>query len=382
MRIALVAPPLERVPPRLYGGTERVVHALAEELVRRGHDVTLFASGDSLTSAHLVRVVECALWHDHRYREHAPLWSVALGRAFARAGEFDLVHSHVDHAGFPLARLCATPVVTTLHGRLDLPELTPVFDEFREQWVVAISESQRRVRPEARWAGTVHNGIALDELAPCYEPGRYLAFLGRISPDKGVDRAIEVARRAGMPIRIAARMPLPTAGSADAQRDWRYYEEVVAPLFREPFVEYVGEVGGAEKAEFLRGAAALLFPIDWPEPFGLVMAEAMACGTPVIAPPLGSVPEVVADGESGFVRDGVEAMARACRELDRIDRRACRAHVQRRFSARAMADGYEAVYRRVLNAADRSATPAATNRTDGVLAWPPPRPHDRTVVAA
>jgi glycosyltransferase involved in cell wall biosynthesis len=372
VRIAQLAPPFERVPPACYGGTERVVHALTEELVRRGHDVTLFASGDSTTSARLVPTVPVALWHDRRFADPGAFWSVAVARVYDRADEFDLIHSHVDYHAFPTARLVRTPTVTTLHGRLDLPELPPLFDQFPDMWVVSISDAQRRPLPRARWAGTVHNGVVLAELPPSFRPGRYLAFLGRISPEKGVDQAVEVARRAGMPLKVAARMPLRNQDDPGTRRDWEYFERVVQPLFAEPFVEYVGELGGEDKSRFLRDAAALLFPIDWPEPFGLAMIEAMASGTPVIARGLGSVPEVVRDGETGFIRDSIAEMAAACRELPRIDRRVCREHAERRFSAQAMADGYEAVYRRVLGEAAATGHTASYQSLGGVPSVPPP----------
>ena len=347
LRIAQIAPPLERVPPARYGGTERVVHVLTEELVRRGHQVTLFASGDSTTSAELVPIVERALWGDPRSRDLGPLWAAALARVTRDLDRFDVVHSHVDYPFFPAARLSPTPVVTTLHGRLDLPELAPVYREVDDLPLVSISDAQRAPIPQARWVGTVYNGIDLAALPFRAASRGYLAFLGRISPEKGLDVAIRVARRVGLPLRIAAREPLPYRDDPKVRDDWDYYERCVKPLLREPGVEFVGEIGGSDKADLLGGAVALLFPIRWPEPFGLVMAEALACGTPVVAFRHGAVPEVVEDGVTGLIAspDDEIAMARDLeRRLSAIDRRACRRAAELRFSPAAMADGYERVY--------------------------------------
>jgi glycosyltransferase involved in cell wall biosynthesis len=351
MRIAQVAPPFERVPPRAYGGTERVISTLTEELVRRGHEVTLFASGDSLTTAELAPVVDRALWHhDPPFADLAPFWSLVLGKVWQRVDEFDVVHSHVDCFGFPFARAAPRPVVTTLHGRLDLPELQLVYREFVDVPLVSISRAQRAPMPWARWIANVYHGIELDDYRPWSEPRRYLAFLGRVSPSKGLDAAIRVARRAGMPIKVAARLP-PRAGyTPDAEADWRYYEQVARPLLDGPGVEFVGEVGGRDKCDFLAGAAALLFPIAWPEPFGLVMPEALACGTPVIALRNGSVPEVIVHGLTGFVCDDEDEMVAAVARLHEIDRAACRAEAERRFSPSVMADGYERVYEELIGA--------------------------------
>lgn len=352
LRIAQIAPPLERVPPAGYGGTERVIHVLTEELVCRGHQVTLFASGDSTTSAELIPTVERALWRDGRYRDFGPLWSAALARVTRELDRFDIVHSHVDAPFFPAARLSPTPVVTTLHGRLDLPELAPLYREIDDLPLVSISDAQRAPFPNARWVGTVYNGIDLAALPFRATSGGYLAFLGRISPEKGLDVAIRVARRAGLPLRIAAREPLPYHDDPNVRNDWEYYDQVVKPLLKEPGIELIGEVSGADKADLLGGAAGLLFPIRWPEPFGLVMAEALACGTPVVAFGRGSVPEVVDDGVTGLVvaPNDEPAMARDLeRRLSTIDRRACRRAAEARFSPAAMADGYERVYANVIH---------------------------------
>jgi glycosyltransferase involved in cell wall biosynthesis len=349
MRIAQAAPPFERVPPATYGGTERVVHTLTEELVRRGHEVTLFASGDSLTSAHLCPVVEAALWHrDPPYEDLAPFWSVVIGKLWQRIGEFDLVHSHLDCFAFPFARAAPRPVVTTLHGRLDLPELQPVFREFADVPLVSISHAQRAPVESANFVATVHHGIDLPPCEPRHGRRGYLAFLGRVSPTKGLDVAIRVARRVGMPLKIGARLPLRDGYAPDAWRDREYYQRVVMPLLDGPGVEFVGEVGGREKCELLGNAAALLFPISWPEPFGLVMPEALACGTPVIALGQGSVPEVLEHGQTGFICPDEDGMVEAVGRLDELDPARCRAEAERRFSPSAMAAAYERVYDQLL----------------------------------
>lgn len=340
MRIALVAPLIEAVPPLLYGGTERVVSVLTEELVRRGHDVTLFASGDSRTSARLVPCSPRGLRLDPEVRDHVAYTVLELGQVYARAREFDIIHNHTDYLAFPFARLTSTPTVTTTHGRLDLPEVQQLYRGFPEQRLVSISNAQRAPLPDANWAATVYNGIDLDHFRFRPEPGDYLVFLGRISPEKRPDRAIEIARDVGMPLVIAAKVdPV----------DRAYYEQAIAPLIRSSsLVEYVGEVDERAKDELLGGACAYLFPIDWPEPFGLTMVEAMATGTPVVAYRAGAVPEVVVDGVTGFIRDTMRDLIDAVERVPDLDRRACRAHVERMFSPTAMATGYERVYERVL----------------------------------
>lgn len=350
MRIAQVAPPFESVPPMRYGGTERVIALLTEELVRRGHEVTLFASGDSSTSARLIPTIDTALWRQPTVRDPLAFWAITLGEVFHRAadGEFDIVHSHLDFIAYPCAMLIGTPTVTTLHGRLDLPELARVYARFPSLPVISISNSQRAPLPMANWVSTVYNGVDTDGLRFNPRPGDYLAWLGRISPEKGLEHAVEIARRVGLPLKVAARMPLNNLADPNVRADWDYYHEVVAPLLKEPDIEYVGEVGDAEKSEFLGRARALLFPIDWPEPFGLVMAEALACGTPVIARRRGSVPEVIRHGVTGFIGETNEELAAFCARIDEIDRATCRREAETRFSPQAMADGYEAAYRRVL----------------------------------
>jgi glycosyltransferase involved in cell wall biosynthesis len=353
MRIAQVAPPLESVPPSRYGGTERVVATLTDELVRRGHDVTLFASGDSRTRARLIPVVQEAVWH-HRpvYSDMVPFWSLTLGRLLREMHEFDVVHSHLDHFGFAAARAGGPPVISTMHGRLDLPELRPLLREFSEVPLVSISDSQRKPAPNANWTATVYHGIDLDDYTFRPRQRRYLAFLGRISPEKGVDVAIRIARHAGMPIRIAARMPLPHTEDPNTRRDWAYYEDEVQPLLEGTAVELIGQVGGKQKDDFLGNAAALLFPISWPEPFGLVMPEAMACGTPVLALRAGSVPEIITDGVTGFIRDTEDELVEAVAHIKEIDRARCRAEVERRFTAQVMTDNYLNVYEQLLAQCD------------------------------
>ncbi len=339
MRIAQVAPLTEAVPPRLYGGTERVVYGLTEALVRRGHDVVLFASGDSRTSARLVPCCAEGLRLNPRVRDGIAYTIRELGRVARMAAEFDVIHNHVDYFAFPYARLIRTPLLTTTHGRLDLPELGEVFADFPEVRLVSISDAQRAPVPSANWLATVYNGIDVRNFTLRERPGNYLAFLGRISPEKRVDRAIEIARAVGMPLKIAAKVdPV----------DREYFTHAIKPFLGAPGIEYLGEIGEAEKDEFLGNAYAYLFPIDWPEPFGITMVEAMACGTPVIAMAQGSVSEVVDDGRTGFVCRTIADMIAAVREVPRIDRRQCRRRAAERFSVERMADGYEAVYRHVL----------------------------------
>jgi glycosyltransferase involved in cell wall biosynthesis len=349
MRIAQVAPPFETVPPSRYGGTERVVATLTDELVRRGHEVTLFAAGDSHTTARLVPTVERALWHQKpRPRDFNPYWMVTLGEVLKHIDEFDIIHSHLDFFGFPMTRAAVRPVVTTLHGRLDLADLVPLYQHFDEVPLVSISDAQREPQPDANWAATIYHGIELDEFTFNPNIGGYLAFVGRISPEKGLDTAIRVARRAGVPLLIAARMPLPHLHDPNVQADWQYWENEVQPLLEGKQVELLGQLGGKDKDDLLRGAAALLFPIRWPEPFGLVMIEALACGTPVLALRAGSVPEVVKDGVTGFVRETEDELVDAVAHISELDREACRADVELRFSRVAMTDAYERVYARLV----------------------------------
>jgi glycosyltransferase involved in cell wall biosynthesis len=348
MRIAQVAPPFETVPPLRYGGTERVVATLTEGLVRRGHEVTLFAAGGSETSARLIPTVERALWYSQpRPKDFNPYWAITVGEVWRRIDEFDVVHSHLDYFGYPMARAGRRPVVTTLHGRLDLPDLQPLYRAFAEVPLVSISDAQRKPLPDANWAATIYHGIDLDELTFNPKMGGYLAFLGRISPEKGLDTAIRVARRAGVPLLIAARMPLPHTHDPNVRADWEYWENEVQPLLEGKQVELLGQLGGKDKDEFLRNAAALLFPIRWPEPFGLVMVESLACGTPVLAFGEGSVPELIEDGVTGFVRNTEDELVEAVGRIPELDRARCRAEAERRFSSTAMVDAYERVYKKL-----------------------------------
>lgn len=356
MRIAQIAPLYESVPPALYGGTERIVHFLTEELARLGHDVTLFASGDSRTSARLVPVCERALRLGGAKEPVAP-HLIGLETAFRRAREFDVIHSHVDLLAYPFARRHAgAPVIGTLHGRLDLPELRPIYREYREAAVVSISDSQRAPLPFAHWLGTVHHGLPTG-LYPFHPgQGRYLAFLGRISPEKGLESAIDIALASGLPLKIAAKV----------DRDDRlYFSDVIKPRLDHPLIEYVGEIGDAQKASFLGNALALLFPIDWPEPFGLVMIESMACGTPVIARRRGSVPEVMRHGVSGFMFEKDDEAAALVGRIGEIDRAGCRRHFEARFGARRMAEDYLAIYRRVAERAAETARMAGISAGNG-----------------
>jgi glycosyltransferase involved in cell wall biosynthesis len=346
VRVAQVAPLYEAVPPKLYGGTERVVSYLTEELVRQGHAVTLFASGDSVTRAELVPACPRALRLDPACVDRLAPHFVMLEEVLRQAHRFDVIHFHIDYLHYPMSRRTGLPQVTTLHGRLDPPELGPLYAEFRDMPVVSISDAQRRPLPHAHWQATVYHGLPLD-LYDCRDgPGDYLAFLGRISPEKRVDRAVEIARRSGLRLKVAAKV--------DAA-DTAYFHREIEPLLRDPVVEFVGEIGERDKGAFLGGARAVLFPIDWPEPFGLVMIEAMACGTPIVAWPAGSVREVIDDGVTGFVVDSIDAAADAVRRAATLDRRRCRAVFEERFDVARMARDYLAVYRRL--AAGRDGPP-------------------------
>jgi len=340
MRIAQVAPLYESVPPKYYGGTERVVSYLTEELVCQGHEVTLFASGDSVTKAHLVAACRRSLRMDKHCVDRMAHHILMLEHMLQRAAEFDIVHFHTDYLHFPLSRREQITHVTTLHGRLDIPDLVPLHQEFRDMPVISISDGQREPLPWANWQATVYHGLPADMYQFRDEPGSYLAFLGRVSPEKRVDRAIEIAKQVRIPLKIAAKVD---------RVDTDYFETVVEPLLRHPFVEFVGEIGEGEKAELLGNAYALLFPIDWPEPFGLVMIEAMACGTPVIAYRGGAVPEVMEEGHTGFIVEGLEDAVEAVRRVPELSRKRCREVFDQRFTAARMAHDYVQVYERLIN---------------------------------
>jgi len=340
MRIAQIAPLFESVPPKKYGGTERVVSTLTEQLVRRGHEVILFASGDSVTSARLVPCCERGLRLDGGVLDFHAYTMIQLAMVYERAEEFDLIHNHTDYFAFPFARLSRTPTVTTMHGRLDLPEVRRVHGYFTQQPLVSISDAQRANLPQAHWVATIHNGIDVEQFTFRKDPGRYLAFLGRISPEKRLDRAIEIARAVGLPLRVAAKID-------PADRD--YYEHAIRPLMDHPLVEFVGEIDDREKDDFLGLAYAYLFPIDWPEPFGITMIEAMATGAPVIAMACGSVPEVVLHGVTGFICQDLRSMIECVDRIPEISREACRRHVERHFSAQMMAAKYERAYEIILS---------------------------------
>lgn len=343
MRVAQVSPLVESVPPKFYGGSERVVSYLTEELVRQGHDVTLFASGDSETRAELVPVVPEALRLGRQYHSPEIPTLLMIEEVCKRAGDFDVIHFHIDTLHFPVTRRMSRPTITTLHGRLDLPGLAALFSEYSEIPVASISNSQRRPLPRANWQATVYNGVPEANFTFRSRPGQYLAFLGRISPEKRADRAIEIARRAGIPLRIAAKVD---------KVDEDYFNERIKPMLKDPLIEFIGEINEQEKDAFLGEALALLLPIDWPEPFGLVMIEAMACGTPVIAYGHGAVPEVVDHGETGFIVHDMDSAVAAVGKLDAIRRAACREVFERRFSASRMARDYVNVYHNVIHAQD------------------------------
>jgi glycosyltransferase involved in cell wall biosynthesis len=338
MKIAQVAPLIESVPPKAYGGTERVVSYLTEALVALGHDVTLYASGDSATRARLVPVVPRSLRLDPQHPDWIPWHTVMVDQVMESAGHFDAIHFHIDHLHFPLVRRCKTPCITTLHGRQDLPDLAAFYTHFCEQPVVSISDSQREPLPTANWVATVHHGLPRDLYRFVPEPEDYFVFVGRMSPEKRVDRAVGIAAACGVPLRIAAKVD-----TADRE----YFETQVRPLLAHPLVNFVGEIEEKDKNAFIGKARALLFPIDWPEPFGLVMIEALACGTPVIAYPGGSVPEILEHGVTGFIVNDQPRAIAAARNIGRIERRRCREVFEQRFTDTVMAGHYLDVYRKL-----------------------------------
>lgn len=357
LRIAQIAPLTEAVPPKLYGGTERVISWLTEELVGLGHDLTLFASGDSVTSAKLEAAWPRALRLDGSVRDANALHMAMLENVAHRIDEFDILHFHLDYYPFSLFSRLSTPFVTTLHGRLDLPEHRPVFESFPQAPLVSISRSQRGLLPTAPWIGTVLHGLPEKLLRPTDRKPAYLAFLGRISPEKGVRHAIRVSRACGIPLKIAAKVD---------RADTDYFNEEIRPLLKQPGIEYIGEISDAEKSEFLSGAVALLALIDWPEPFGLVMIEAMACGTPVVAFPRGAVPEIIEDGVNGFIVEDEAQAAAAIGRLGELSRADVRRRFEERFTARRMAEDYIGVYGK-LGAAKKA---ERTRSTGALRGWP------------
>lgn len=338
MKVAQIAPLYESVPPKAYGGTERVVSYLTEALIDMGHEVTLFATGDSSTRARLLPQTSCSLRLNQECVDQLVHHVLMVERVFQQADSFDIIHSHIDYFPFSFIRRSATPVLTTLHGRLDLTDLVPLYSEFSDVPLVSISDAQRKPLSRARWVGTVYHGLPDDLYTFNGSPDQYLAFIGRISPEKRVDMAIEIAKRADIPLRIAAKVD-----KADAD----YFRTCIKQLLNHPLIEFIGEIEEAEKNEFIGNALALLAPIDWPEPFGLVFIEAMACGTPVITRPMGSAPELIDPGVTGYLVDSVDEAVQAVRTISAIDRRGCREAFERRFTATRMAEDYIDVYLRL-----------------------------------
>lgn len=340
MKIAQVSPLYESVPPKFYGGTERVVSYLTEELVRQGHDVTLFASGDSETRARLVPVTPQSMRLSDCFIDTIAHFTVMVEQVAQMSRQFDVIHFHIDYFHFPVSRRCSYCHLTTLHGRLDIADLVPLYHEFHDMPVVSISNAQRTPIPNANWQATIHHGLPEERYQFFPGPGKYLAFLGRISPEKRLDRAIEIAGRAGLPLKVAAKVD-------KADRD--YFEAQIKPLLSQSHVEFIGEIGEAQKNEFLGNAIALLFPIDWPEPFGLVMIESMACGTPVIAFRAGSVAEVMVPGLSGFVCSSIHEAVDGVHKVQDLDRADCRRVFEERYTVARMAREYVEVYHHLLD---------------------------------
>src|SRR5947208_13384265 len=345
MRIAQVSPLIESVPPKHYGGTERIVSYLTEELVSSGHEVTLFASGDSVTNARLIAPCRRSLRKNEQCKDPVAREVLLLDHLVEHASEFDVIHFHTGYRHFPISRYLPVPHLTTLHGRLDTPDFVAVHDRFRDKPLISISNAQRQPLHRANWQATIYHGLPKDLFQFYPDRGDYLAFLGRISPEKGADRAIEIAKRVGMPLKIAAKVD---------RVDRRYFKRVVEPLLNDPHVEWVGEISDQHKNEFLGNAYALLFPIDWPEPFGLVMIEAMACGTPVIAYDRGSVAEVMEEGIKGFIVRERDDAAEAIRRVCNLSRACCRQVFEKRFTVTRMARDYVKIYKRTIDRRMRS----------------------------
>lgn len=350
MRIAQIGPLYERIPPKLYGGTERIVSYITEELVRRGHDVTLFAAGDAETTAKLHPACPQALRLVGKQELGAFLQLPMLSDVYENADDFDVIHSHIDYWSFAFARMVKTPTVSTMHGRLDIEELKPVYARYKSVPLVSISDAQRPPLAFMNWVSTVYHGLPRDLLTYSKGPGKYLAFLGRISPEKRPDLAIDIACKAGIPIKLAAKVDV---------ADRAYFEQVIKPRLSQPGVEYIGEINESQKNEFLGNALALMFTIDWPEPFGLAMIEALACGTPVLARPCGSVPEVLRDGVSGIIASEFDDLVAAVKRIDSISREACRTEFETRFTANVMAAQYERIYHDLISARRNGSHPRA-----------------------
>ena len=348
LRIAQIAPLYERIPPKLYGGTERVVSYITEELVRRGHDVTLFAAGDAQTTARLHAACPQALRLAGKQELGGFLQLPMLSDVYENAEDFDVIHSHIDYWSFPFARLSKTPSVSTMHGRLDLKDLKPIYARYKTVPLISISDGQRMPVPFMNWISTVHHGLPRDLLNYSKGPGKYLAFLGRISPEKRPDLAIDIARKAGIPIKLAAKVDVV---------DRAYFDQVIKPRLAFPDVEYIGEINESQKNEFLGNALALMFTIDWPEPFGLAMIEALACGTPVIARPCGSVPEVLRNGVSGIMATEFDDLVQAVKNIDSISREGCRKEFETRFTAEVMAVQYEHIFHSLISARRNESSP-------------------------
>lgn len=340
LRIAQIAPLYERVPPKLYGGTERVVSYITEELVRRGHEVTLFASGDSITKAKLSPGYPTALRLAGKPELGTFIQLPMISDAYDDVeNRFDIIHSHIDYWSFPFARLVKVPTVATMHGRLDIDDLRPIYHRYRDTPVVSISDAQRVPLQFMNWVETIYHGLPRDLLRFSPGPGKYLAFLGRISPEKRPDLAIDVARKVGIPLKLAAKVDVV---------DKAYFEAVIEPRLSPPDIEYIGEINEVEKNEFLGNALALMFPIDWPEPFGLTMIESMACGTPIVARPCGSVPEILKQGVTGMIASSTEEMTAAVKKIAGVSRQGCRAEFEARFSVDVQVDNYERLFRRLI----------------------------------
>ena len=351
LKIAQISPLFESVPPKFYGGTERVVSYLSDELVIQGHDVTLYASGDSITRAKLFSITPEAL-RLKKFTDPLAFHILQLQEVLEAASNFDILHFHTDYLHFPLSNLAGLPTITTLHGRLDIPELQPLFKKFSHMPVVSISDAQRKPLPQAKWIGTVYHGLPLELYKKGNGKGNYLAFIGRISPEKRVDLAIEIARQAGLQIKVAAKVD---------KVDEIYFDKHIKHLMELPHVEFLGEIGEDQKNEFLGNALALLFPIDWPEPFGIVMIEAMGCGTPVIAFERGSVPEIIDEGQTGFIVENVDQAVKALKKIDQLSRDVCRQIFEQRFSVTNMVHQYVKLYKKILEANQSSRHIAPVN---------------------